>query len=214
MDKNRIMMIARSLYPSSPEKQREFFDMVSNLSDSKLQRVTSRIRRQPDARIEEIINDVCGKTERVDLRVKFTAAQSRGLLEAVRSLNKPPTRIVMEAVSEWLKTKGFIGRGGRPLIRRINQERRTPEQICAGILEVCVGGANQSQIVKRANLCYSNMKRYLRKLVDSGMLKYEEKTINGRGKRVAVVPVYTTTKHGYAWLQKFKTGSTVSQGER
>lgn len=69
--------------------------------------------------------------------------------------------------------------------------RRNDIDICADILKVARGGAKKTHLVYRANLNFNVIKKYLRKLMDTGFLESED----GR---------YFTTEDGARFLERYK----------
>ncbi len=70
--------------------------------------------------------------------------------------------------------------------------RRNDLDICADILQVAKTGAKKTQIVYQANLNFKIVKRYLTRLIDTGMLStVEEKRL------------YTTTNRGMQFLEQY-----------
>ncbi len=69
--------------------------------------------------------------------------------------------------------------------------RRGELDILADILEAAEGGTKKTQIVYRANLNFSVVKRYLRKLLETGFIRIE-----GR--------FYVTTEKGLEFLDNYR----------
>lgn len=69
--------------------------------------------------------------------------------------------------------------------------RRNDLDICADILRVARDGAKKTHLVYRANLNFKVVKRYLRRLMDTGFLESE----NGR---------YFTTEDGVRFLERYR----------
>ncbi len=70
--------------------------------------------------------------------------------------------------------------------------RRNDLDICADILQVAKTGAKKTQIVYQANLNFKIVKRYLNRLISTGMLsKVEERRL------------YTTTNRGMRFLEQY-----------
>lgn len=70
--------------------------------------------------------------------------------------------------------------------------RRNDLDICADILQVAKTGAKKTQIVYQANLNFKIVKRYLNRLITTGMLsKVEERRL------------YTTTNRGMRFLEQY-----------
>ena len=71
--------------------------------------------------------------------------------------------------------------------------RRNDLDICADILQVAKTGAKKTQIVYQANLNFKIVKRYLNRLISTGMLsKVEERRL------------YTTTNRGMEFLEQYR----------
>jgi predicted transcriptional regulator len=70
--------------------------------------------------------------------------------------------------------------------------RRNDLDICADILQVAKVGARKTQIVYQANLNFKIVKKYLNRLIDTGMLSEAEE------KRL-----YTTTNRGAEFLEQY-----------
>jgi predicted transcriptional regulator len=70
--------------------------------------------------------------------------------------------------------------------------RRNNIDICADILEVAKSGAKKTQLVYRANLNFTIIKNYLKRLKEIGYLETYEKR-------------YFTTEKGSEFLEQYKT---------
>ncbi len=70
--------------------------------------------------------------------------------------------------------------------------RRNDLDICADILQVAKAGAKKTQIVYQANLNFKIVKKYLSRLIDTGMLS------NAQESRL-----YTTTNRGNTFLEQY-----------
>ena len=70
--------------------------------------------------------------------------------------------------------------------------RRNDLDICADILQVAKAGAKKTQIVYQANLNFKIVKKYLTRLIETGMLDTVE------DKRL-----YTTTNRGMDFLEQY-----------
>ena len=70
--------------------------------------------------------------------------------------------------------------------------RRNDLDICADILQVAKAGAKKTQIVYQANLNFKIVKKYLRRLIDTGMLMTADKS-----------SLYTTTNRGIEFLEQY-----------
>jgi predicted transcriptional regulator len=70
--------------------------------------------------------------------------------------------------------------------------RRNDLDICADILQVAKTGAKKTQIVYQANLNFKIVKRYLNRLISTGMLS----TVEERR-------LYTTTNRGMRFLEQY-----------
>jgi len=70
--------------------------------------------------------------------------------------------------------------------------RRNDLDICADILQVAKAGAKKTQIVYQANLNFKIVKKYLSRLIDTGMLS------NAQENRL-----YTTTNRGITFLEQY-----------
>ncbi|TEU10298.1 transcriptional regulator [Candidatus Bathyarchaeota archaeon] len=71
--------------------------------------------------------------------------------------------------------------------------RRNDLDICADILQVAKTGAKKTQIVYQANLNFKIVKRYLNRLISTGMLS----TVEERR-------LYTTTNRGMEFLEQYR----------
>lgn len=69
--------------------------------------------------------------------------------------------------------------------------KRNDLDICADILQVARDGAKKTHLVYRANLNFSIIKKYLRKLKENGLIESE----NGR---------FFTTEEGVRFLKQYK----------
>ncbi len=72
--------------------------------------------------------------------------------------------------------------------------KRSRYQIISQILEVCIGGANKTQIVYQANMNFKNASLYIDSLIDNGMINVKQ------GKK----KVYETTEKGIGFLKNIK----------
>jgi predicted transcriptional regulator len=70
--------------------------------------------------------------------------------------------------------------------------RRNDLDICADILQVAKAGAKKTQIVYQANLNFKIVKKYLSRLIDTGML------LDAQESRL-----YTTTNRGIEFLEQY-----------
>ena len=70
--------------------------------------------------------------------------------------------------------------------------RRSGLDICADILEIARMGAKKTHIVYKANLNFRIVERYLRWLMERGLLRK-------KGERL-----YVTTEEGLRFLQRYK----------
>lgn len=70
--------------------------------------------------------------------------------------------------------------------------RRNDLDICADILRTARTGAKKTQIVYQANLNFKIVEKYLKRLIDNGLLKVE-----GRN--------FTTTRKGVRFLDQYRT---------
>ena len=70
--------------------------------------------------------------------------------------------------------------------------RRSGLDICADILEIARMGAKKTHIVYKANLNFRIVERYLRWLMEKGLLRK-------KGERL-----YMTTEEGLRFLQRYK----------
>ncbi len=70
--------------------------------------------------------------------------------------------------------------------------RRNDIDICARILEVSRMGAKKTQIVYQANLNFKIVEKYLKRLIDGGLLK----SAGGR--------LYVTTAKGSRFLEQYR----------
>ena len=69
--------------------------------------------------------------------------------------------------------------------------RRNDLDICADILRIAQSGAKKTHLVYRANLNFSIVKKYIRKLMEGGFLEAE----NGR---------FFTTEGGVRFLKQYE----------
>ena len=70
--------------------------------------------------------------------------------------------------------------------------RRNDLDICADILQVAKAGAKKTQIVYQANLNFKIVKKYLSRLIDTGMLSDAQES-----------RLYTTTNRGNTFLEQY-----------
>lgn len=70
--------------------------------------------------------------------------------------------------------------------------RRNDLDICADILQVAKTGAKKTQIVYQANLNFKIVKKYLSRLIDTGMLMTADES-----------SLYTTTNRGIEFLEQY-----------
>jgi len=70
--------------------------------------------------------------------------------------------------------------------------RRNDLDICADILQVAKAGAKKTQIVYQANLNFKIVKKYLSRLIDTGMLSDAQEN-----------RLYTTTNRGNTFLEQY-----------
>jgi len=70
--------------------------------------------------------------------------------------------------------------------------RRNDLDICADILQVAKAGAKKTQIVYQANLNFKIVKKYLSRLIDTGMLSNPQEN-----------RLYTTTNRGNTFLEQY-----------
>ena len=70
--------------------------------------------------------------------------------------------------------------------------RRNDLDICADILQVAKTGAKKTQIVYQANLNFKIVKKYLSRLIDTGMLSTAQES-----------RLYTTTNRGIEFLEQY-----------
>jgi predicted transcriptional regulator len=70
--------------------------------------------------------------------------------------------------------------------------RRNDLDICADILQVAKAGAKKTQIVYQANLNFKIVKKYLSRLIDTGMLMTANES-----------SLYTTTNRGIEFLEQY-----------
>lgn len=70
--------------------------------------------------------------------------------------------------------------------------RRNDLDICADILHVAKAGAKKTQIVYQANLNFKIVKKYLSRLIDTGMLSTAQES-----------RLYTTTNRGIEFLEQY-----------
>ena len=70
--------------------------------------------------------------------------------------------------------------------------RRNDLDICADILQVAKAGAKKTQIVYQANLNFKIVKKYLSRLIDTGMLSNVQEN-----------RLYTTTNRGNTFLEQY-----------
>jgi predicted transcriptional regulator len=70
--------------------------------------------------------------------------------------------------------------------------RRNDLDICADILQVAKAGAKKTQIVYQANLNFKIVKKYLSRLIDTGMLMTADES-----------SLYTTTNRGIEFLEQY-----------
>ena len=70
--------------------------------------------------------------------------------------------------------------------------RRNDLDICADILQVAKAGAKKTQIVYQANLNFKIVKKYLSRLIDTGMLMTANES-----------RLYTTTNRGIEFLEQY-----------
>jgi len=70
--------------------------------------------------------------------------------------------------------------------------RRNDLDICADILQVAKAGAKKTQIVYQANLNFKIVKKYLSRLIDTGMLSDAQES-----------RLYTTTNRGITFLEQY-----------
>ena len=70
--------------------------------------------------------------------------------------------------------------------------RRNDLDICADILQVAKAGAKKTQIVYQANLNFKIVKKYLSRLIDTGMLSDAQEN-----------RLYTTTNQGIEFLEQY-----------
>ena len=70
--------------------------------------------------------------------------------------------------------------------------RRNDLDICADILHVTRTGAKKTQIVYKANLNFKILKKYLRRLVENGLLQLAEERY------------YFTTRRGIQFLEQHR----------
>ena len=68
--------------------------------------------------------------------------------------------------------------------------RRNDYDIMADLLRVATGGAKKTQLVYRANLNFNIIKRYLKRLIDGGLIK-----VSGR--------MYYSTDEATQFLKKY-----------
>ena len=69
--------------------------------------------------------------------------------------------------------------------------RRNDLDICADILQVARDGAKKTHLVYRANLNFTIVKKYIRRLRENGLLE----SINGR---------FFTTEKGFEFLEQYR----------
>ena len=74
--------------------------------------------------------------------------------------------------------------------------RRNNLDITADILRTAHSGARKTRIVYQANLNFDIVKRYLKGLIQQGMLKHEP-------------PRYYTTEKGVAYLSRYEALSSL-----
>jgi len=194
-----IASIAKHVWPNSVEKQRELYEAVKDLPYTKMRRVLNQARQTPDVSVEDIKEEAFKEPTLITLNITFPAASSDGLRKASDHLEKPYESIVAMAVNEWLKERGFIGRGGR--LSNSRTPPRSENRIIADILRVCRGGTRMNNILERANLCHADAQRYTTRLKRHGMLDVE--LVPKRPKSKKVVKVFSTTMKGHEWLNKF-----------
>ncbi len=70
--------------------------------------------------------------------------------------------------------------------------RRNDLDICADILQVAKAGAKKTQIVYQANLNFKIVKKYLSRLIETGMLMTADES-----------SLYTTTNRGIEFLEQY-----------
>jgi predicted transcriptional regulator len=70
--------------------------------------------------------------------------------------------------------------------------RRNDLDICADILTVARTGAKKTHIVYRANLNFKLVRKYLRRLIENGLLPSSEMSL------------YTTTEEGIDFLEQYR----------
>lgn len=78
--------------------------------------------------------------------------------------------------------------------------RRNDIDICADILRVARNGAKKTHLVYRANLNFTIVKKYIRRLTENGMLESQ----NGR---------FFTTDKGVEFLEQYKDFVTPMTGK-
>jgi predicted transcriptional regulator len=70
---------------------------------------------------------------------------------------------------------------------------RSRADICTEILKITDGGASKTKIMYGAYLSFTQLKEYLKMLVDNGMLSFDEKTMQ-----------YRTTETGHNFVKMYE----------
>ena len=77
--------------------------------------------------------------------------------------------------------------------------RRNDIDICADILRTARSGVNKTRIVYNANLNFNMIEKYIRRLVDNGLLQLDEDR------------TFLTTKKGAQFLRRYeKLGGSIN----
>ena len=83
----------------------------------------------------------------------------------------------------------------------LNNKRRSNIEISADILKVALHGAKKSHIVYRANLNFEVVKKYLKRLSESGLIILP--SISGN--------LFTTTLKGKEYINQYENLNTYTQ---
>jgi len=79
-------------------------------------------------------------------------------------------------------------------------KRRNDIDICADVLRIAQGGAKKTHIVYQANLNFKIVKRYLSRLMESGLLVFRDE-------------VYCTTDMGVRFLEVYGGLNSLLEGD-
>ena len=82
-----------------------------------------------------------------------------------------------------------------------NSKRRSNIEISADILKVALHGAKKSHIVYRANLNFEVVKKYLKRLSESGLINFPN--VNNR--------IFKTTPKGREYINRYENLNTYME---